>query len=325
MLSQAAKNKLTSSLERHKELEAALGDSSIHNDREKLGAISKEFSPLSELAAAYAQYEKSAEELRNCRASIETETDPDMAAMYKEEIVDLEAAEVGHCKLRFDVDDTGIGVPEDKLEEIFEPFAQADSSNTRKFGGSGLGLAICRELAALMGGDLSMHSEPGRGSRFSLRVTFELPEEIRQPSLSDAIARHAALTSMTRPQCRPLRILLADDNKVNQRVTVVLLEKRGHSVVVADNGRDAVEAFSKHPFDLILMDVQMPELDGLQATAHIRQLEKDSSWKRVPIIALTAHATREDEDRCLAATMDGFLTKPVRPSKLLETIALMCA
>ncbi|MBI5535145.1 MAG: MASE1 domain-containing protein [Deltaproteobacteria bacterium] len=239
--------------------------------------------------------------------------------------VELEETAGERAVIRFDIEDTGIGVPEEKLDEIFEPFVQVDESSTRKFGGSGLGLAISRELVSLMGGEMAVKSEPGRGSLFSVRVPFELPAGVRCPSLSDAIATHGLKSPLDRPSLRPLRILLAEDNKVNQRVTLVLLEKRGHTVVIADNGKAAVEAFEKNPFDLVLMDVQMPEVDGLEATAMIRQIERASTRSRVPIIALTAHATREDEDRCLAASMDGFLTKPVRPAKLLETIASICA
>lgn len=228
--------------------------------------------------------------------------------------ISAESFSGGRARILIEVQDTGIGIPSDRLRDVFEPFVQADSSSTRRYGGSGLGLAISRELTALMGGQLEARSEAGTGTCFTVRVPLPVVTTsvvFKAPQPRPAPAPKAS---------RQLRILLADDNRVNQRVTTVFLEKQGHQVVVADNGRAAVEAFQKDRFDLVLMDVQMPDLDGLEATAMIRSIEGESSQKRVPIIALTAHATTEDEQRCREAAMDGFLTKPVRPAQLLEAI-----
>jgi len=166
----------------------------------------------------------------------------------------------------------------------------------------------------LMGGRLEVRSEAGKGTCFTVRVPL--------PVVTTSVVSKAPepRPSSSARASRSLRILLADDNRVNQRVTTVFLEKQGHRVVVAESGRAAVEAFQKDQFDVVLMDVQMPDLDGLEATAMIRSLESGASLRRVPIIALTAHATTEDEQRCREAAMDGFLTKPVRPAQLLEAL-----
>ena len=345
--------------------------------------------------------------------------------------------------------DTGIGIPPEKLEKVFEAFEQADASTTRQFGGTGLGLAIVRRLAMLMGGRVWVESRVGEGSRFSFTATLDLcgeppPDRIaprrsalrgtralvvddnatnrriveevltnwelqpsssasgadalaklrgafrggkpfelllsdvnmpemdgfslleqvrRDPSLSDIIA--VLLTSSDRPEdaarcqelrvaqrltkpikqselfgaiaealglsppdqgpreeppkaptTRPLSILLAEDSLVNQRLAVGLLEKHGHRVTLATNGREALEQIEKRTFDVVLMDVQMPELDGLAATQQIRQRE-NASGRRLPIIAMTAHALKGDRERCLAAGMDEYVAKPVRERQLL--------
>jgi signal transduction histidine kinase/DNA-binding response OmpR family regulator/uncharacterized membrane protein affecting hemolysin expression len=360
--------------------------------------------------------------------------------------------------LRFTVSDTGIGIPEDKQEAIFAPFAQADSSTTRKYGGTGLGLTISARLAAMMGGAMWVESEAGQGSRFhftihlstanakeikvgsvappeilrgvkvlvvddnrtnrrilegmllrwdmkpvlaesgeealaqlsaareagepyrliltdmhmpkmdgfalverirqrpelttatimmltsaghrgdaarcqELGVSAYLLKPIRQSELREAIARvlgasaqKGAIPLITRyslqdardPGCF-LNVLLAEDNAVNQRLAVRLLEKRGHKVVVAGNGLEALAALKKESFDLVFMDVQMPEMDGYEATAAIREAERDSG-RHQPVIALTAHAMKGDREKCLAAGMDGYLSKPIRPQELDEVL-----
>jgi signal transduction histidine kinase/CheY-like chemotaxis protein len=366
--------------------------------------------------------------------------------------VELEAAGAGQNLLRFTVVDTGIGIPQDKQKLIFEPFSQADTSTTRKFGGTGLGLTISARLVSMMGGSLWLDSEPGKGSQFHFTVLFTNPreqprasalappehlrgvrvlivddnrtnrrileamlrgwemestsceggrvglvelaaahnagkpygliltdlhmpgmdgftfvEQIRRtPELSTSTimmltsAGHAAdvelckqlgvAASLLKPirqsqlratisrvlggagpaevaapiddaagigrGTRPgLRVLLAEDNPVNQKLAKGLLEKRGHSVVVASNGRQALDALEQGSYDLVFMDVQMPEMDGMQAIAAIRAGEKDSG-KHQPVIALTAHAMKGDEERCLAAGMDGYLAKPIRRQEL---------
>jgi signal transduction histidine kinase/DNA-binding response OmpR family regulator len=372
--------------------------------------------------------------------------------------VQLESATDGDRTLRFTLADTGIGIPKDKLQIIFDPFSQADTSTTRKFGGTGLGLTISSRLVEMMGGKLWVESELGRGSQFhftarfgladtndiktgataapkvlraikvlvvddnhtNLRILegmlkhwemksdsaqdaeealrkfseaqqsgqpyaliltdshmpttdgFELIEKIRQTpgastatimmltsaghrgdaarckklgiaayllkpvrqsELREAIARvlgareqkgkialftRYSLQNATQPTAS-LRILLAEDNTVNQRLASRLLEKRGHFVVIAGNGREALEALEKATFDLVFMDVQMPVMDGFEATAAIRKRE-GTGGVRLPIVALTAHAMKGDREKCLAGGMDGYLTKPIRPQELDEIL-----
>src|SRR6266478_1869316 len=372
--------------------------------------------------------------------------------------VQVEAAHTRDRTLRFTVADSGIGIPKEKLEVIFHPFSQADTSTTRKYGGTGLGLTISNRLVGMMGGGISVESEPGRGSQFHFTVRvgiadtkvievgaiappeilravrvlvvddnrsnrrilevmlgrwemrsssvqdgeealtklseaqeagepfalilmdmhmpqmdgFELIERIRQSpgssaatimmltsaghrgdaarckelgvaaylmkpirqsELREAIARvlgarvqQGAIPLITRYALHDarepgtsLRILLAEDNPVNQRLASRLLEKRGHSVVVAGNGREALEALEKEYFDLVFMDVQMPVMDGFEATAAIRKKEGDSGI-HLPVVALTAHAMKGDREKCLAGGMDGYLTKPIQPQELDELL-----
>jgi signal transduction histidine kinase/CheY-like chemotaxis protein len=372
--------------------------------------------------------------------------------------VKRESQEGKDLLLHFTVVDTGIGIPEEKRESIFEPFTQADASTTRKYGGTGLGLTISSRIVAMMGGKIWVESEVGRGSEFHFTARLGLPpgrpieaaavspsenlrgakvlvvddnrtnrmileamlqrwemkvmsvegaeealrqlgaaceagepfelvvtdmhmpkmdgfalverirqrpelstatimmltsaghqgdaarcrelgvsayllKPIRQSELREAIARvlgtkeekgaTALITRYSLQDAREpslsLRILLAEDNLVNQRLATRLLEKRGHTVVMAGNGREALAAFESETFDLVLMDVQMPELDGLEATLAIREKEKGSG-KRLPIVALTAHAMKGDREKCLAAGMDGYLTKPIRSQELDELL-----
>ena len=362
--------------------------------------------------------------------------------------------------LHFEVSDTGIGIPEDKLKLIFDPFAQADSSTTRKYGGTGLGLTISSRLVSMMGGQIWVRSRVGQGTQFHFTMCLaigdcsavgveaiappallrgikvlvvddnltnrrilggmlrhwemnpalagsgeealvqlleavhagapytliltdmnmpkmnglELIEHIRQkPELSSAtimmltstgsggsadrcrelgvsayllkpirqselrnaltkaLGTHkplshgpSAMRSLLEEERGPatsLRVLVAEDNAVNQRLARRLLEKRGHQVVVASNGREALEAIATHTFDLVLMDVQMPELDGLEATAALRANETGHGT-HLPVIALTAHAMKGDRERCLAAGMDGYLSKPIRPQDLDDLLEL---
>ena len=203
------------------------------------------------------------------------------------------------------IEDTGIGVAPEHLESIFEKFAQADASTSRRFGGTGLGLAISRDLVRLMGGTIEVRSELGRGSMFIVRL-----------DLAEAAALESSLAPGT-PRARHTgHVLVAEDNAVNQKLIVRLLEQAGCQVTVATDGREALDALDKEFFDLVLMDCQMPLLDGLAATGELRRREAARAGPRVPVVALTANAMPEDRERCLSAGMDDYLTKPLQRDAL---------
>ncbi len=227
-----------------------------------------------------------------------------------------EGHEEGFTSLHFAVSDTGVGIPFSKRELIFEAFRQADGSTTRKYGGTGLGLAICARLTQLMGGRIWVESEEGVGSTFHFTSRVGLPRAVDPASLTNMIA--AVSNPRPRPD-RSLRILLAEDNLVNQKLAVRLLERRGHSAILAGTGREAVDAFMRGQFDLVLMDVQMPDMDGLEATEEIRTYE-NKTGTRTPIVALTAHALKGDRERCLAAGMDGYINKPIEAGRFNDLV-----
>jgi PAS domain S-box-containing protein len=219
----------------------------------------------------------------------------------------------GAATLRFSVRDTGIGIPPDRLGEIFEPFAQADSSTTRRYGGTGLGLAISRQLVALMGGRIEVRSGVDQGSTFTVLLALPAAEaerwgELCAPGLAEALP------------ARPLRILVAEDNRVNQDVTRLMLARLGHRAEIVADGVAAVAAVARSPFDVVLMDVQMPELDGMEATRRIRAMGAQIAQPR--IVALTANALRGDRERYLAAGMDDYLGKPIHLRGLHAALAL---
>jgi signal transduction histidine kinase/ActR/RegA family two-component response regulator len=216
--------------------------------------------------------------------------------------------------LQFTVWDTGVGIPPEKQKAIFESFTQADSSTTRKYGGTGLGLTISMRLVELMGGKIWVESAAGSGSKFHFTASFKPSSE---PSRRGREIERAA-TNANGPGVR-LRVLLAEDNSVNQRLISRLLEKRGHEVDVVGNGVEALRALEVKNYDLVLMDMQMPELDGLETTARIRMRERTGDRRQL-VVALTANAMREDQERCRAAGMDGYLTKPIQLDKLDEVL-----
>ena len=225
--------------------------------------------------------------------------------------VSVEGAEDG--MLHFAVRDTGIGISPEKQQLIFEAFSQADTSVTRRFGGTGLGLAICSRLVGLMGGQLWVESHPGQGSVFHFTARLAPGADEMEEGAAEAAE---AEISGTDPS---LMVLLAEDNPVNQKLVTTLLEKRGHRVVLAGNGREAVAALEAGTFDLVLMDMQMPEMDGLEATRLIRAREA-SVGGHIPIIAMTANAMAGDRERCLEAGMDAYVSKPIQREEFFSAI-----
>jgi len=254
-------------------------------------------------------------------------------------------------KLRFLVTDTGIGIPKEKQVLIFESFTQADGSTTRRYGGTGLGITISKQLAELMGGEIGLDSEEGKGSTFwftsvfskqsetdlDRRIDAELRttiESLLAPSMSGESDREIDLVTRytsAEEDRKEIRILLVDDYPTNQEIAKIHIERAGYQVDLAENGKLAVEAFKRKHYDLILMDVQMPVMDGYQATKAIREIEAElatmenenfrEAMHRVPIIATTGHALSEDRELCLAAGMDDFLSKPVTKQKLISMVA----
>lgn len=227
--------------------------------------------------------------------------------------IQLESQKKTTLTLRISVTDTGIGIPLDKQENIFTAFRQIDSSASRKYGGTGLGLAIAKQLATLMGGTIGYTSESGKGSTFWFTVSLE-------KGTSDSLSNNVQASHILIPLKaeRGARILLAEDNPTNQLVTQKLLEKIGHQVHIVTNGKEALEAIRIVPYDLILMDCQMPEMDGYEATSAIRNLE--GKGKIIPIIAITANAMPGDREKCLGAGMNDYLCKPVELTTLSEIL-----
>jgi signal transduction histidine kinase/CheY-like chemotaxis protein len=208
-------------------------------------------------------------------------------------------AQDGRCEYTFAVVDTGIGIPEDKQAVVFQPFTQADGTTTRRYGGTGLGLSICSQLVSMMGGRMCVESKPGEGSTFAFTAVFDL---VAQSAVAPMERDHEPA------QVATARLLVAEDNHVNQLLVEKLLVRRGYTVRIVGNGAAAVEAWKSWKPDAILMDLQMPVMDGFEATAAIRATEVG---RRTPVIALTANAMKGDRERCLEAGMDGYLSKPI--------------
>lgn len=219
----------------------------------------------------------------------------------------------GLCALTFIVRDSGVGMPVERLAEVFDPFTQIDSSSTRTRGGTGLGLSISNKLVELMGGRLYVSSGEGIGSTFGFTIELPVAGDGEFDSPRQEPKAQAA------PRTRALKILVAEDNVINQRLVLRMLERSGHSAKLVETGRAAVDASGRESFDLVLMDVQMPDLDGIQATIEIRKREAVEGG-HLPIVALTAHAMPGDQAKCLAAGMDAYLSKPLRLDSLMAVM-----
>jgi len=240
-----------------------------------------------------------------------------------------------NCELLFSIADTGIGISKEKQATVFEVFTQADESITRRYGGTGLGLAISKRLVEMMGGRIGVESEVNKGSTFSFTANLKIKQKdapVLTPIEIDGRERPApivldttqkepvASAEVTAPPAGPrLRILLAEDNLINQKITVKIIEKKGWLIKTVDDGQKAVEIIGKETFDVILMDVQMPVMDGFKATQAIR-VQEQQNGKHIPIIAMTAHAMEGDEKRCLDSGMDGYVSKPIDRNRLFEII-----
>jgi len=226
--------------------------------------------------------------------------------------VGVESGTADLLTLHFKINDTGIGIAENMHERIFEAFTQAENSTARRYGGTGLGLTICRDLVELMHGRIWVESRTDVGSTFHFTAAFGRTSGISirpvSPRAEPVVTAHSSM-----------KILVVEDGHVNQIVSARMLEKRGHVVTLAASGEEALELFNSEPFDAILMDVQMPGMNGLEATARIRQIEQDKGG-HVPIIAMTANAMRRDRELCLAAGMDDYLAKPLHSTDLYQSV-----
>ncbi len=225
--------------------------------------------------------------------------------------------------IRFSVQDTGIGIPPEHQEMLFEKFTQADASTTRRYGGTGLGLAISKKLTELMAGDIGVNSQVGVGSEFWFTVPLgksAKPESVAQKAAQPAGSAGRSGSSFPAVKRQGARILVAEDNVVNQEVALGILHKLGLRAEAVADGVEAVEVLRTLPYDLVLMDVQMPEMDGLEATRIIRDPQSPVLDHQIPIIAMTAHAMRGDREFCLHTGMNDYLTKPISPLALIETL-----
>ena len=226
----------------------------------------------------------------------------------------LEFSDETHIKLRFSVTDTGIGISEETQKQLFQPFNQADGSTTRKYGGTGLGLAICRQLSEMMGGEIGVESVSGKGSTFAFTAVFESAISKLEPSHQNAGAEASGKKTLP----AGLSILLVEDNAVNQKVALRMLQRLGVSADLASNGNEAVEAVRHNQYEVVLMDCMMPEMDGFAATRAIRSLSDLSAQPK--IIAMTASILQSERDRCFEAGMDDYLPKPVTLESLFSTL-----
>jgi CheY-like chemotaxis protein len=218
--------------------------------------------------------------------------------------------------LLFRIIDTGTGISEEGQKRLFQEFSQTDISITRKYGGTGLGLIISKKLSKLMGGEIGVESKIGKGSTFWFTVVLETGSEIKKESEKKSMKEEQKIK-------KRLSILVAEDNVINQKVAMINLKQLGHDVEIAVNGKMAVDMYSKNKYDLILMDIQMPVLDGIEATKEIRKIEKENNVSdKIKIVAITANAMKEDKNKCLSAGMDDYITKPFKSEDMERALII---
>jgi signal transduction histidine kinase/CheY-like chemotaxis protein/HPt (histidine-containing phosphotransfer) domain-containing protein len=220
--------------------------------------------------------------------------------------------------LRFAVRDTGPGIPHHKQKRLFDKFSQLDATHTRQYGGAGLGLALCKQLTGLMGGEIGVKSKTGKGAEFWFTAYLDKPAAAPRPQ--PIALHHATCTMLNQFSERNARVLLAEDNITNQQVALSILKKLGLRADAVANGAEAVKALETIPYDLVLMDVQMPELDGIEATRQIRSDQSAVRNHQVPVIAMTAHAMQGDREKCLQAQMNDYVSKPISPHSLATVL-----
>jgi CheY-like chemotaxis protein len=228
--------------------------------------------------------------------------------------VAAKSAVAGTLEIEFSVRDTGIGIAPEKQQGVFEAFNQADTSTTREFGGTGLGLTICARLVQLMGGRIWLDSVVGQGSIFRFTVNVQVHVQAMQESVKPPSGMPLAVAHASARLQNTLQVLLVEDHPINQMLATTLLQKWGHTVVLAKNGQEAIDLFPTRQWDVVLMDMQMPVMGGLEATRRIRAAEAGNA--RTPIIAMTANAMESDREACLQAGMDDHLAKPFNATKL---------
>jgi len=226
--------------------------------------------------------------------------------------VDLISLEASKCLVKFSIIDTGIGISEEDKIKLFKAFSQIDSTTTRKYGGTGLGLAIAKNLCALMNGEIGVESEVGKGSVFWFTAQLDKSSEL----ISEASKEPEVFVDKQ----KPLNILLVEDNLLNQKFAVATLKKEGHRIEIAENGKIAVDLFKQNHYDLILMDIQMPVMDGIEATRSIREYEEKYQKTNVQIVAITAYVIEKDRKLCISAGMDEYIAKPYKPKELVSMI-----
>ncbi|RZL17230.1 MAG: response regulator [Pedobacter sp.] len=221
--------------------------------------------------------------------------------------------------IEFKVRDTGIGILKEKQSKIFDLFEQASNDMTRKFGGTGIGLSIVKHLVALQHGEISVSSIPGEGSEFCFRLPFLLKHNDEINPLPPVSSLNS--TSVSLSYGRGISVLIVEDNAINQLLVLKLLHKHGYETTVAENGKVAIEKYKSHSFDIILMDLQMPEMDGYETTINIRNM--DAEKRNVPIVAMTAHTITGDYEKCMAIGINEYISKPFHPDELYQKIQLL--